>query len=138
MKNAYLDTFADLGVTADLTDAEFLDAMEHHKQTDPATAAVLAAIKATVKGGIGKLRERTQGRTYRDGDPWPAMQRPTRRPDIGAAVISKSRVNMHRKLANTVKLTGPYPLAVLSGSVGYPSPGAAPLDFLRTRRRASR
>ncbi|MFD4938031.1 telomere-associated protein Tap [Streptomyces virginiae] len=130
LKTAYMDTLADLGVTADLTDAEFLSAMEHHKQTDPAMAAVLAAIKATVKGGIGKLRERPQGRTYRDGDPWPAMQRSTWRPDIRAAVISKARVNMHRKLTNMVKLTGLYPLAVLSDCVVYPSPGASPLDFL--------
>lgn len=130
LKTAYVDTLADLGVTADLTDADFLTAMEHHKQADPAMAAVLTAIKATVKGGIGKLRERPQGRTYRDGDPWPAMQRPTWRPDIRAAVISKARVNMHRKLANMVKLTGLYPLAVLSDCVVYPSPGASPLDFL--------
>ncbi|MFI1652162.1 telomere-associated protein Tap [Streptomyces avidinii] len=130
LKTAYVDTLADLGVTADLTDADFLKAMEVHKQTDPATAAVLSAIKATVKGGIGKLRERPQGRTYRDGDPWPAMQRPTWRPDIRAAVISKARVNMHRKLANMVKLTGLYPLAVLSDCVVYPSPGPSPLDFL--------
>ncbi len=130
LKTAYVDTLADLGVTADLTDAEFLAAMEHHKQADPAVAAVLSAIKATVKGGIGKLRERPQGRTYRDGDPWPAMERPTWRPDIRAAVISKACVNMHRKLTNMVKLTGLYPLAVLSDCVVYPSPGAAPLDFL--------
>ncbi|MFJ6784103.1 telomere-associated protein Tap [Streptomyces yangpuensis] len=130
LKTAYLDTLADLGVTAGLTDAEYLAAMEHHQQADPAMAAVLAAIKATVKGGIGKLRERPQGRTYRDGDPWPAMQRPTWRPDIRAAVISKARVNMHRKLANMVKLTGLYPLAVLSDCVVYPSPGPSPLDFL--------
>lgn len=130
LKTAYVETLADLGVTADLTDAEFLAAMEHHKQADPAMAAVLSAIKATVKGGIGKLRERPQGRTYRDGDPWPAMQRPTWRPDIRAAVVSKARVNMHRKLANMVKLTGLYPLAVLSDCVVYPSPGASPLDFL--------
>ncbi|MFD9619679.1 telomere-associated protein Tap [Streptomyces virginiae] len=130
LKTAYVDTLADLGVTAELTDADFLKAMEYHKQVDPAMAAVLAAIKATVKGGIGKLRERPQGRTYRNGDQWPAMQRPTWRPDIRAAVISKARVNMHRKLANMVKLTGLYPLAVLSDCVVYPSPGASPLHFL--------
>ncbi|MEU6310673.1 transcriptional regulator [Streptomyces sp. NPDC047014] len=130
LKTAYMDTLADLGVTAELTDADFLAAMEVHKRTDPAMAAVLAAIKATVKGGIGKLRERPQGRTYRDGESWPAMMRPTWRPDIRAAVISKARVNMHRKLTNMVKLTGRYPLAVLSDCVVYPSPGASPLDFL--------
>ncbi|MFG2732177.1 helicase associated domain-containing protein, partial [Streptomyces canus] len=38
-----------------------LTAMERHKDADPAMAAVLAAIKATVKGGIGKwlARHRT-------------------------------------------------------------------------------
>ncbi|MEE1837786.1 telomere-associated protein Tap [Streptomyces sp. SP17KL33] len=130
LKNAYVDTLADLGVTKDLNDAEFLAAMERHKDTDPAMAAVLAAIKATVKGGIGKLRERPQGRKYKEGERWPALQRPTWRPDIRAAVISKARVNMHRKLRNMATMTGLYPLAVLSDCVVYPSPGDSPLDFL--------
>ncbi|MFE0674906.1 telomere-associated protein Tap [Streptomyces sp. NPDC058867] len=130
LKNAYVDTLADLGVTADLTDAEFLAAMEHHKQTDPALAAVLSAIKATIKGGVGKLRERPQGRHYKAGERWPALERPTWRPDIRAAVISKARVNMHRKLANMVRMTGLYPLAVLSDCVVYPSAGDTPLAFL--------
>ncbi|MFE6828361.1 telomere-associated protein Tap [Streptomyces sp. NPDC057690] len=130
LKNAYVDTLAGLGVTKDLTDVEFLAAMERHKDVDPAMTAVLAAIKATVKGGIGKLRERPQGKRYKEGERWPALQRPTWRPDIRAAVISKARVNMHRKLTNMAKLTGLYPLAVLSDCVVYPSPGASPLDFL--------
>ncbi|MFD1663722.1 telomere-associated protein Tap [Streptomyces caeni] len=130
LKTAYVDTLADLGVTKDLTDAEFLAAMERHKDADPAMAAVLAAIKATVKGGIGKLRERPQGRKYKEGERWPALQRPTWRPDIRAAVISKARVNMHRKLRNMATMTGLYPLAVLSDCVVYPSPGDSPLAFL--------
>ncbi|WP_236246829.1 helix-turn-helix transcriptional regulator [Streptomyces sp. CC210A] len=130
LKNAYVDTLADLGVTKDLTDTEFLAAMERHKQVDPALAAVLAAIKATVKGGVGKLRERPQGKHYKAGERWPALERPTWRPDIRAAVISKARVNMHRKLGNMAKMTGLFPLAVLSDCVVYPSPGASPLDFL--------
>ncbi|MEU2303060.1 helix-turn-helix domain-containing protein [Streptomyces antibioticus] len=130
LKTAYVDTLADLGVTKELTDAEFLAAMERHKDVDPAMAAVLAAIKATVKGGIGKLRERPQGRKYKEGERWPALQRPTWRPDIRAAVISKARVNMHRKLRNMATMTGLYPLAVLSDCVVYPSPGDSPLDFL--------
>ncbi|WRZ96366.1 helix-turn-helix domain-containing protein (plasmid) [Streptomyces sp. NBC_01007] len=130
LKTAYVDTLADLGVTKDLSDTEFLAAMERHKQADPAMAAVLSAIKATVKGGIGKLFENPQGKGYKDGDPWPAMQRPTWRPDIRAAVISKARVNMHRKLNNMAKMTGLYPLAVLSDCVVYPSPGGSPLAFL--------
>ncbi|MEV8298111.1 telomere-associated protein Tap [Streptomyces rochei] len=130
LKNAYVDTLADLGVTKDLDDRAFLAAMEQHKQVDPALAAVLAAIKATVKGGVGKLRERPQGRHYKEGERWPALERPTWRPDIRAAVISKARVNMHRKLNNMAKMTGLFPLAVLSDCVVYPSPGASPLDFL--------
>ncbi|GAA1280896.1 telomere-associated protein Tap [Streptomyces aureus] len=130
LKTAYVDTLADLGVTRDLNDQQFLAAMEQHQQADPALAAVLAAIKATVKGGVGKLRERPQGRHYKEGETWPALQRPTWRPDIRAAVISKARVNMHRKLNNMVKMTGLYPLAVLSDCVVYPSPGESPLDFL--------
>ncbi|MCH0543150.1 helix-turn-helix domain-containing protein [Streptomyces sp. MUM 203J] len=130
LKNAYVDTLADLGVTRELSDTEFLAAMERHKDADPAMAAVLAAIKATVKGGIGKLRERPQGKKYKEGERWPALQRPTWRPDIRAAVISKARVNMHRKLRNMATMTGLYPLAVLSDCVVYPSPGDSPLDFL--------
>ncbi|MEU9061818.1 helix-turn-helix transcriptional regulator [Streptomyces sp. NPDC048430] len=130
LKTAYVDTLADLGVTKDLTDTEFLTVMEHHKETDPALAAVLTAVKATVKGGVGKLREGPQGKHYRDGERWPALERPTWRPDIRAAVISKARVNMHRKLVNMARMTGLYPLAVLSDCVVYPSPGASPLHFL--------
>ncbi|MDQ0585788.1 telomere-associated protein Tap [Streptomyces rishiriensis] len=130
LKNAYVDTLADLGVTRDLDDRAFLAAMERHKDADPAMAAVQAAIKATVKGGIGKLRERPQGKRYKEGERWPALQRPTWRPDIRAAVISKARVNMHRKLTNMARMTGLYPLAVLSDCVVYPSPGDSPLDFL--------
>ncbi|WP_327187050.1 telomere-associated protein Tap [Streptomyces sp. NBC_01334] len=130
LKTAYVDTMADLGVGADLTDEQFLAAMEGHKQVDPGLAAVLAAVKATVKGGVGKLRERPQGLHYRDGERWPALERPTWRPDIRAAVISKARVTMHRKMLNMAKTTGLYPLAVLSDCVVYPSPGRSPLDFL--------
>ncbi|MFI1067741.1 telomere-associated protein Tap [Streptomyces spororaveus] len=130
LKSAYVDTLADLGVTAELDDRQFLAAMERHKQVDPGLAAVLAAVKATVKGGVGKLRERPQGRHYRDGERWPALERPTWRPDIRAAVISKARVNMHRKMANVAKATGQYPLGVLSDCVVYASPGPSPLDFL--------
>ncbi|MFF2412311.1 telomere-associated protein Tap [Streptomyces sp. NPDC058092] len=130
LKDAYVDTMADLGVSKDLDDHQFLAAMEQHKQTDSGMVAVLAAIKATIKGGVGKLRERPQGRHYRDGERWPALERPTWRPDIRAAVISKARVNMHRKMANVAKATGQYPLGVLSDCVVYASAGPSPLDFL--------
>jgi Helix-turn-helix len=111
---------------ARLSDVELERAVWRHRQI----AMVLCAIKSTVKGGIGKLRERPQGRHYRDGERWPALERPTWRPDIRAAVISKARVNMHRKMANTAKATGRYPLAVLSDCVVYASPEPTPLGFL--------
>lgn len=75
LKNAYVDTRADLGVTKDLDDRAFLAAMEQHKQVAPALAAVLTAIKATVKGGVGKLRERPQGKQL---DRLEALQFPLR------------------------------------------------------------
>ncbi|WP_254645915.1 telomere-associated protein Tap [Streptomyces malaysiensis] len=105
---------------------ELRTAIRRHQQI----AIVLSAIKSTVKGGIGKLREKPQGRGYRDGERWPALDRPTWRPDIRAAVIAKARVNMHRKMAKLAELTGLYPLGVLSDCVVYPSPGPSPLDLL--------
>ncbi|WP_399133780.1 telomere-associated protein Tap [Streptomyces sp. Li-HN-5-11] len=132
LKDAYVATMADLGVPVgkNVDERQFLAAMEHLGQNDPGLTCVLSAIKATVKGGIGKLRERPQGRHYRDGERWPALERPTWRPDIRAAVISKARVNMHRKMLNTAKATGRYPLAVLSDCVVYASGEPTPLGFL--------
>jgi hypothetical protein len=109
-----------------LTDERLLALAERHRQI----AMVLSAIKGTVKGGIGKLRERPQGLGVRDGERWSALQRPTWRPDIRAAVISKARVNMHRKMATMAKATGRYPLGVLSDCVVYASPSPDPLGFL--------
>lgn len=129
LRDAYMQTMADLGVTKDLKEAEFLEAMAGHKKTDPGLAAVLSAIKATVKGGIGKLRERPQGAKHRPGERWPALERPTWRPDIRAAVISAARINMHRKMRKMAD-AGMYPLAVLSDCVVYPSKAPSPLDLL--------
>ncbi|MGW9213229.1 telomere-associated protein Tap [Embleya sp. NPDC055664] len=130
LRDAYLATMADLGVTPDLDDTAFLAAMAEHKRADPARAIVLAAIKATVKGGIGKLRERPQGARYRPGDRWPALERPTWRPDIRAAVIANARVGMHRKIRKLATTADLYPIAVLSDCVVYLSEGPSPLDVL--------
>jgi transcriptional regulator with XRE-family HTH domain len=145
LAEAYKATMADLGVTADLSPQEFLAAMQTHKADDPGMAAVLSAIKSTVKGGIGKLRERPQGAKYRPGERWPALERPTWRPDIRAAVISAARANMHRKLVKTALATQAgaapagrlvfgedalLPIALLSDCAVYPSSGPSPLDVL--------
>ncbi|MFH8762312.1 telomere-associated protein Tap [Streptomyces althioticus] len=133
LRDAYLATMADLGVHADLPPEEFLKAMEGYRQRDPLLAIVVSAIKATVKGGIGKLRERPRGEGWKPGQPWQALARPTWRPDIRAAVISRTRINMHRKIVKHAAFTGQYPVAILSDCAVYASDGPSPLDFLPYR-----
>ncbi|MFD5428275.1 telomere-associated protein Tap [Streptomyces sp. NPDC127084] len=129
LKAALLATMEDLGVSAGMDDAAFLTAMEYARQGDPGMRAVLAAVKATAKGGIGKLRSRARGLNYTRGERWPELERPTWRPDIRAAIISKARVNMHRKMRH-MATTGLFPLGVLSDCVVYPAPTQSPLDLL--------
>ncbi|MFE9637202.1 transcriptional regulator, partial [Streptomyces sp. NPDC006463] len=133
LRDAYLATMAHLGVAADLSPQEFLAAMDGYRQRDPQLAIVVSAIKATVKGGIGKLRERPRGEGWRPGEPWRALSRPTWRPDIRAAVISRARINMHRKLVKHAAFTGQYPVAILSDCAVYAADGPSPLDFLPYR-----
>ncbi|MFE9396425.1 telomere-associated protein Tap [Streptomyces flavidovirens] len=129
LRDAYMATMEQLGVVSGMREADFLEAMDQHKKADAGQAAVLSAIKATVKGGIGKLRERPQGAGYRPGERWPALERPTWRPDIRAAVISAARINMHRKMLKLAGV-GLFPIAVLSDCAVYLSDGPSPLDFL--------
>ncbi|AOP47986.1 hypothetical protein SL103_18665 [Streptomyces lydicus] len=76
LRDAYMATMADLGVEAGMSEADFLAAMARHKSVGPGQAAALSAIKSTVKGGIGKLRERPQGIKHKFGEPWPALSAP--------------------------------------------------------------
>ncbi|KIF02867.1 transcriptional regulator, partial [Streptomyces sp. RSD-27] len=133
LRDAYLATMADLGVDADLSPQDFLAAMNGYKGRDPEMAIVASAIKATVKGGLGKLRERPRGEGWRPGEPWRALARPTWRPDIRAAVISRTRINLHRKIVKHAAFTGQYPIAILSDCVVYAANGPSPLDFLPYR-----
>ncbi|MET9965767.1 helix-turn-helix domain-containing protein [Streptomyces sp. NPDC006356] len=133
LRDAYLATMADLGVHADMAPADFLAAMDGYKERDPELAIVVSAIKATVKGGLGKLRERPRGEGWRPGEPWRALSRPTWRPDIRAAVISRTRINLHRKIVKHAAFTGQYPIAILSDCVVYAVDGESPLDFLPYR-----
>ncbi|MFD9224926.1 telomere-associated protein Tap [Streptomyces sp. NPDC060064] len=133
LRDAYVATMADLGVTGDLGPADFLAAMDGYRQRDEQLAIVVSAVKATVKGGIGKLRERPRGEGWKPGQPWRALSRPTWRPDIRAAVISKTRINMHRKLLKHALATGQYPVAILSDCAVYAADGPSPLDFLPYR-----
>ncbi|MEV8127755.1 helix-turn-helix transcriptional regulator [Streptomyces sp. NPDC085944] len=133
LRDAYLATMADLGVAADMPPADFLTAMDGYRDRDPQLAVVASAIKATVKGGLGKLRERPRGEGWKPGQPWRALSRPTWRPDIRAAVISRTRINLHRKIVKHAAFTGQYPVAVLSDCVVYAADGESPLDFLPYR-----
>ncbi|WP_322872278.1 telomere-associated protein Tap [Streptomyces goshikiensis] len=133
LRDAYLATMADLGVGADLAPQEFLAAMNGYRDRDPEMAIVVSAVKATVKGGIGKLRERPRGEGWKSGQPWRALSRPTWRPDIRAAVISRTRINMHRKILKHAAFTGQYPVAILSDCALYAVDGTSPLDFLPYR-----
>ncbi|MEU9070182.1 transcriptional regulator [Streptomyces sp. NPDC048306] len=133
LRDAYLATMADLGVVPDMPPADFLRAMDGYKDRDPQLAVVASAVKATVKGGLGKLRERPRGEGWKPGQPWRALSRPTWRPDIRAAVISRTRINLHRKIVKHSAFTGQYPVAVLSDCVVYAAGGESPLDFLPYR-----
>ncbi|MFI1314610.1 telomere-associated protein Tap [Streptomyces albidoflavus] len=133
LRDAYLATMADLGVDADLSPEDFLAAMDGYKARDPELGIVVSAVKATVKGGLGKLRERPRGEGWRPGEPWRALSRPTWRPDIRAAVISRTRINLHRKIVKHAAFTGQYPIAILSDCVVYAAAGPSPLDFLPYR-----
>ncbi|MGW4805859.1 telomere-associated protein Tap [Kitasatospora sp. NPDC004272] len=133
LRSAYMTTMERLGVPADLAVRDLgahLEAMARLKEGDPGELAVLHAIKATAKSGIGKLREKPRGLGYKFGERWSALERPTWRPDIRAAVISASRVNMHRKLRKLAEATGRYPLAVATDCVVYAAAGPSPLDVL--------
>ncbi|MFC9926200.1 telomere-associated protein Tap [Streptomyces sp. NPDC127190] len=133
LRDAYLATMADLGVHPDMAPADFLAAMDGYRERDPELAIVVSAVKATIKGGIGKLRERPRGEGWRPGRPWRALSRPTWRPDIRAAVISRTRINLHRKIVKHAAFTGQYPVAILSDCVVYAAGGESPLDFLPYR-----
>jgi hypothetical protein len=129
LRDAYVATMADLGVTTDLGSQEFLDAMARSKQTDPTMALLATAIKATAKGGIGKLRQRRRGQVpyYEE---YPALKRETWRPDIRAAVLANQRTGLHRKLMKTAAAADLYPVAIGTDAIVYPSPGPSPLDIL--------
>ncbi|ARI56838.1 transcriptional regulator (plasmid) [Streptomyces sp. S8] len=129
LRDAYVDTMADMGVTTDLQGQEFLEAMARRKQVDPTMALLETAIKATAKGAIGKLRQRSRGQVpyY---EPYPALDRWTWRPDIRAAVLANQRTGLHRKLMKTAAAADLYPVAIGTDAIVYPSPGPSPLDIL--------
>ncbi|RNG17859.1 telomere-associated protein Tap [Streptomyces botrytidirepellens] len=130
LRDAYLATMEDLGITPDMSPTAFLTAMRNLHTADPAVRALLAAIKATSKGGIGKLRAGPRDPRRAPYTPWPALNTPTWRPDLRAVIISRTRVNTHRKMRKTAQLTGRYPLAVLSDCVIYPAHEPTALDVV--------
>lgn len=133
LRDAYVATMADLGVGEKLSPAEFLTAMDGYRSRDAELGIVVDAVKMTVKGGIGKLQEKARGGGWKPGQAWPALARPTWRPDIRATVISRARINMHRKMVALAAATGRYPVAVLSDCAVYAADGPGPLDVLPYR-----
>ncbi|MCL7496030.1 helix-turn-helix domain-containing protein [Streptomyces sp. MCA2] len=129
LRDAYVATMADLGVTTGMSENEFLAAMADYKSVDPQAAAVLSAIKATAKGGIGKLQERPRSIRHKRGEPWPALKREAWSPHVRAEVIAKTRTNTHRKMTRLAAV-GLYPVAVNHDCAVYLSHGPSPLDFL--------
>ncbi|MFJ6865300.1 telomere-associated protein Tap [Streptomyces termitum] len=129
LRDAYLATMAEAGIHQDIPQERFLQAMNTLPEADPALLALLSAIKATGKGGLGKLREGPR-ETTTPYQRWAALDSPTWRPDIRAAVISRARVNTHRKMIKTAERTGRYPLAVLSDCVVYPAHTPSALDVV--------
>ncbi|MGW2051988.1 telomere-associated protein Tap [Streptomyces sp. NPDC001858] len=129
LRDAYVTVMEELGVTTAMGGQEFLDAMARSKQVDPTLALLVKAIKATAKGGIGKLRQRNRGQVpyY---EPWPALKRETWRPDIRAAALANFRVGIHRKLMKTAAAADLYPVAIGTDAIVYPSTGPSPLDVL--------
>ncbi|MEG3627611.1 telomere-associated protein Tap [Streptomyces poriticola] len=129
LRDAYVTTMADLGVTTKMAGQEFLDAMARSRRADPTMVLLAGAIKATAKGGIGKLRQRNRGQVpyY---EPWPALERETWRPDIRAAVLANQRIGLHRKLMRTAAAADLYPVAIGTDAIVYPSPGPSPLAVL--------
>ncbi|MEU1407986.1 helix-turn-helix transcriptional regulator [Streptomyces sp. NPDC005728] len=130
LRDAYVATMADLGVAEKLPPNEFLTAMDGYKSRDLEAGIVVDAIKMTVKGGIGKLQEKARGGGWKPGQAWPALARPTWRPDIRATIISRARINMHRKMLHLAAATGRYPVAVLSDCAVYAADGPSPLHVL--------
>lgn len=129
LRDAYVTAMAGLGVTTTMGGQEFLDAMARSGHADPVTELLAKAVKATAKGGIGKLRQRSRGQVpfY---EPWPALARETWRPDIRAAVLANQRIGIHRKLLKTAAAAGVYPVAIGTDAIVYPSTGPSPLDVL--------
>ncbi|MFE6834965.1 telomere-associated protein Tap [Streptomyces sp. NPDC057705] len=130
IRDGYLATMAELGVSAGLGGRELLDALAVHRQGDPGLAGVLDAIAATAEGGVAKLGEGPPEAGRGPGRPWSAPQRPTWRPDIRAAVTAAARVNAHRKMLRLAQETGLFPVAVSADRVVYASDGPSPLDLL--------
>ncbi|MFD5110070.1 type II toxin-antitoxin system prevent-host-death family antitoxin [Streptomyces cinereoruber] len=133
---AYMQTMTALGaVTRDdgtpLSPQEFLHAMDRMNSDDAFKAQhatdllVLKAIKQTIKGAIGKLRQGPQdyGRRAEGAHArWSALERPDWRPDHRAAILARYRAVMNRKLINTARATGARPLAVNTDCIVFASP----------------
>ena len=94
----------------DLDEADFLAAMEQPQGADPAPRPPCSPrSRPPSRAASASSANAPRAPRYRPGERWPALERPTWRPDIRAAVISAARVNMHRKMLKLADGAGLFP-----------------------------
>jgi hypothetical protein len=118
---AYLAALAAAGITPDMDPAAFLDAYAAAAERAPDAWAVLRAVKALYKAGLGRMRQATDPAAY---------DRATWRPDMRAEVIARARTDLHRKVAKVCALTGAAPLAWHHDALTYAAPDASALSVV--------
>jgi hypothetical protein len=117
---AYLAVLAEAGITPDMDPAAFLAAYAEMPGRFPDAYAVRRALQALYKAGIGRMRHLDDA----------ARDRATWRPDMRAEVISRARVDLHRKAVHVLALTGAAPLAWATDALTYAGPAPAALAVI--------
>jgi hypothetical protein len=117
---AYLAMLAEAGITPDMDPAAFLAAYAGMPARHPDAYAVRRVVQALYKAGIGRLRHLDER----------ARDRATWRPHMRAEVISRSRVDLHRKAVRVLALTGAAPLAWATDALTYAAPDPDALSVI--------
>ena len=123
IRAAYLAVLAEAGIIPEMDPAAYLAAYAVMPERHPDAAAVLAAIKALYKAGIGRMRQSPGVRPE-------VVERATWRPDIRAEVIAAARCDLHRKMVRVAALTGAAPLAVNADAITYAAPDDSALSVI--------
>ena len=129
---AILEALAAAGITPDMDPAAFLDAYATMPGRAPDAWAVLRALKAQYKAGLGRMRQATGPWRAETHDPGVTCtdDRATWRPDMRAEVIPRARTDLHRKVVKVCALTGAAPLAWHHDALTYAAPDASALSVV--------